>query len=166
MCKCIYTGIYIYIYTMLAWNQRPRNSRRDNARAPRRLRVRCSAYSSPPLRVHTPVCSAPGKRMRARIACVRGQGRACGPSATLSLLDPPASPSPLLCSPLVPCAISPFPITAAAIALSVFLCRALSLPLPFAFLCSKRHAVSDGLETRSELIDRECWIFGLRRRES
>lgn len=103
-----------------------------------------------------PCCSAPDKRVRARIACVRGQGRACGPSATLSLLDPPASPSPLLCSPLVPCAISPSPITAAAIALSVFLCRALSLPLPFAFLCSKRHAVSDGLETRSELIDREC----------
>lgn len=94
--------VYIYIYTC----QREISGRGTRAATVRVRRADCvcaAARTHPRHSVCTrPCCSAPGKRVRAHIACVRGQGRACGPSATLSLLDPPASPSPLLCSPLVP----------------------------------------------------------------
>ena len=110
--------------------------------------VRAAARTHPRHSVCTrPCCSAPGRRVRARIACVRGQGRACGPSATLSLLDPPASPSPLLCSPLVPCAISPSPITAAAIALSLSFSAAL-FPSPSLSLSFAPSATQSAMDSR------------------
>ena len=166
MYKCIYTNVCTYIHNV-AWNQRPRNSRRDSARARRRLRARCSAYSSPPLRVHTPVLQRAGQACACAYCVCAWPGARVRP---LSDLEPPRSSR----EPLPASLLSSRPMRNISLpyhrcrncSLSVFLCRALSLPLPFAFLCSKRHAVSDGLETRSELIDRECWIFGLHRRES
>lgn len=84
---------------MLAWNQRPRNSRRDSARAPRRLRVRCSAYSSPPLRVHTPVLQRAGQACACAYCVCAWPGARVRP---LSDLEPPRSSREPLPTSLLP----------------------------------------------------------------
>ena len=92
--------------------------------------------------------------------CVRGQGRACGPAATLSLHGPPANLSRHLRSPPYALYLPPLCSRSRNCSLSFSLSLSLFLPLPFAFLYSERHAASDGRETRSVSIDRSR-VFGL-----
>lgn len=119
--------------------------------------VRAAARTHPRHSVHTPVLQRAGQACACAYCVCAWPGARVRP---LSDLEPPRSSR----EPLPASLLSSRPMRNISLpyhrcrncSLSVFLCRALSLPLPFAFLCSKRHAVSDGLETRSELIDREC----------